>query len=409
MPESAVAAPPAPTPSPAPTPAPTPSSSPAPAAEKPTGINRAVAEMDAALARKPEAKPSVQPKADGKPTDDAKPDFDLATATEEQYDEAFKKAPPKWYKIYDGYKAKVGPKLKELQAAQTKLQQLESKPPSADNTAKIEVLEKQIKELEGTAKSREQRLIESDYARSDEYKKKYLDRYAKEKQTAIEEVKGLTVRYKEGDEDRQRPATEADFQKALRLPPGDQDAFIHETFGSSAFRVINRINEMNRIRSEASESVAQHTEAFQAKQIEDENLSKHERETFTKSRTEAHKALEEKWPALFSTKHYESDPDAKSKLEGGYAFVDKVDTDLEKMTPDDKAAFASVLRARAAAMPLADLLLTRAKAENDSLKAELAKYRGSDPGKEITDKGKGEGDDKKVGGIAAMAAKFDTR
>lgn len=414
MSEAAIATPPAapsPTPAPSPSPAPTPSPdpSPAPAAEKPQGIARAMAEMEASMAKPAAAKQEATPK-DGATPKDAKPEnFD--GLTDEQYDALFQKAGGKWHKAYEGYKAKVSPKLKEAQSLQAKIQELEAKTRTTPaDDAKIAEYEKRIEKLNADYESTQRRLAESDYSRSDEYKKKFLDRWQQERSTAIEEVKGLRAQYEDADGlMQQRAATESDFLKAINLPPGEQDDFIHKTFGASAWRVINRITEMARIKREALEAVNSHAESYKTKQQQEEAQGKQHKEQFTKSKTEAHRALEEKWPKLFSTKTYEADPEAKAALESGYAFVDRLETELDSMPPGDQAAFASVIRARSAALPLSELLRSRAEAEAASLREELAKYRGSDPGKETAGRAAKQVVEEQPKGIEGWARKFDQK
>lgn len=377
MPEIAPA-PPAPIPAPpAPTPAP-----PAPTPVKPSEM---AVSFDTVIPKaeppKPEpakpAAPAVVAKTP-EPTKEPPKPASATPTTEPEVD--WTKAPTKWYKIYEGYKGKTGKIISDLQE---KIKTLEAKPQTAAGNEKIEQYEKQIEELRKAHEDSQKRLIETDYARSDEYKKKYIEPFQREKQSAFEEVKGLQFIVKPATEDAEavtRQATEADFMEAMNLPPSRQGAFINEHFGASAWLVIQRIVELSRIKREAQYDVQNHAEQFQKTQQEQESKTKKELDFVKTERAKAHAELEEKWPALFSVKHYESDPDAKKMLEDGYAYVDRSEEEIDTMPPEEKAALASVLRARAASAPLLNLLLERQTAKITELEQELAKYRGSDPG-----------------------------
>jgi hypothetical protein len=114
--------------------------------------------------------------------------------------------------------------------------------------------------------------------------------------------------------------------------------------------------------------------------------------------------IEAEFPEL--TVAPKDDPEGAEALKRGYDFVDTVLKQLDSMTVKDRAEHNAVFRARVAASYLQEHQAVKLREERDNLLKELTELRGSDPGKggaKPTPTPPKEG----VGGIAAMAAKFD--
>lgn len=395
MPELDIAPPPT---APKPTPAPTPTPEPAPVPSEPKGpklsaTDRAAAEIESMVGlKKPDA---VAPKEPAKPAE-TKPG-EIPPEKPANVESEIKG--PKWYRTaLDEHKAKSQQTIASLQK---ELATAKTKPADAPDAKVVESLQSEIKQMRGLLKQKA-------YEHSDEFKGKYLDPYNNALSDAVEEVKSLSVRYQDGEEVKTRPATEGDFKKLMALPVEEQDARIEAMFGHSARRVFNHIADLNRIRREGHSALLKAREQEAAGEREQAETSKAQQKQFERARVDSQKAIEEKWPELFSADHYESDPDSKKILEDGYAYVDSILSQSAESDVNDRAAYASALRSRAAALPLVHSQLQKVKAEVESLKAELAKYRESDPGSPSSRKPVDTGEPKQLGGINEATEIFNT-
>lgn len=257
---------------------------------------------------------------------------------------------------------------------------LEARPQTPANDARIEQLQKLIDEKDGEVKTVKQRMAELDFTRSDEYSTRFVQPYNNELKRALEEVKGLTVTFQKDGEPQTRQATENDFQKAMKLPPDEQDNFIHDAFGRSAHRVINRINELSRIRAASEQAIADHSANFEKTKTERELAQKREQAEYDKHFSTAHDELKANPEFGSYVSENEADPEGSQIFKAELEKFDDFKTSMQSMTPKEAAATAALVRARFAAEPRRAAESKRDKAEIASLKAELAKLRGADPG-----------------------------
>jgi hypothetical protein len=234
-----------------------------------------------------------------------------------------------------------------------------------------------IDEKDGEVKTWKQRVEEADFTRSDEYSSKYVQPYQNEMKRAMEEVKALTVTFTVDGEPQTRAATENDFKKALALPPSEQDAFIHDTFGRSAHRVINRINELERIKLAANNAVTEFATNYEKNKTQRELDTKRQRDEWEKSLNESYTGFQKDPEIGKYVSESETDPDGtklyKAELERFDGFKVNAPT----------AADAATVRALYAMAPRLLQETKQLAAKVSSLEAELAKFRGADPGGEI--------------------------
>jgi hypothetical protein len=286
-------------------------------------------------------------------------------------------------------------------------------------------LDKRYKDLEGKAKipaidpklleNRDneikqlmERLARVDYRESKEYKERYVARIEQAYKNTIAEVEQLQVAYKEDTDGNPvyRKATRADFDRLMNMPVQDQDEYANKLFGRSANRVLGRLFELQRMDQEAINAVNEHSKNAETMAKEQTAKSQAEETRYNSMVEASHRELEENWPALF--KADEKDPEGTKALQAGYKFVDDLNKAAANLSPEEKAAYTAVLRARAAGFLKATLDNNRLRAEVDKLKEELGKKRKSDPGDTQEAKpvgGVSSGDDY-AGGIAAWASKF---
>lgn len=292
----------------------------------------------------------------------------------------------------------------ELQA---KLKELESKPrPTELDESKMRVLEQQLDELKNKSKSYQERLAELDYRQSDEFKEKYVLPWQNMYKRALDYVKQLGVMNELGEVE--RTATQEDFEAIRTLHPSLRRAKAKELFGDDAADVISYVRQLEEKKAEAEEAVQS-----RASNIEKINLEKRQKEeaeirSFSQITSTVTSALEKEFPDLFSRDHYKDQPEMRQLLDEGYAYVDDLAANKDKMNREEVAQMTAVVRARAAAFPILWTMLDNAKKELEKHTGKLEKIRSSDPGdgKIIVDGG-GSPAPVEVGGIDDMASKFN--
>lgn len=387
----------APAPAPAPEPPkPAAAPTPAPAPEKPatvteTPLSKAQAKMEKILgpdkkATKPEKPPT---------TDDT--------------DEKEIKSNPKAWRIFEAKKkawaekeAGFTTKTAELEK---KIAELSSKPnPTAADDTKLKALEARLAERENEFKSVKQKLAERDYAQSDEYAEKFVKPWNRAYADAYQYVEGLQVMDEEGNPARQ--ATKADFDKVKSTPLQQRRAVAKALFGEdSAADVVEYAKELDRIGKASDEAIKDHAQNWEKSSQEKAMAAQKDQEGFSKLVDESRKDIETKFPDYFSVDHYKDNPELQKALADGYAEYDSIVEGFSKLPPAEQAAHNTMARAWFAAFPLMHKKLTAANTELESLKAELARYRGSDPGATAPKTG-ATAPVEDIGGIAAMAGKF---
>lgn len=348
---------------------------------------------------KPEAKaPEVKPEA--KPeTKPAKKEFGDDEIEKERKSNPNHKA----WKILDSVKSKFAATETQLKA---EIARIQAKPvEGAGDAAKLAQLQKLLDEKDGELKSWKQRTEEADFTRSEQYTNQFVKPYQAEMKRAFDEVKNLTVTFTKDGEQQTRQATESDFRKAMSLPPDEQDAFIHEAFGRSAWRVINRINELNRIRSASEEAVKEFSENYEKNKAERELAQQREQEEYKRDFEAEHERIRKDADFGKYVSESETDPEGTQLLKSELEKFDGYKEAMQKMSGKDRAAVAALVRSRFAAAPRLQSEVKRQATKIAELEAELGKFRAADPGAKPS--GKGTPAVKQLGGIAELAASFD--
>jgi hypothetical protein len=361
--------------------------------DAPSALDRAAADIEAELkldgpitpdkpadaptdkpdAAKPDDKPS------DKPADAPKPDTTKPAGEPDFEAEAEKTIRPnaKAWKVFEGVKKKWASEREQMAA---KLKALESKPaPTAADDKRIEEYEKRIAEIDADRKKHAATIAELDYSRSEEYQQKHVARWER----IYKEGAAFTMRLNVVNADGEvvRKATQADFESIRLLPPEVRRSEAKKMFGDAASDVVEYVRDLERIRSEADAEIEQHKSSYEKTRAEKERQAKEQQQQYSQLRTEAQKSIEEKYPQFFSPEHYKDQPELQKKLVDGYAYVDGVLDKAETMPPDERAAFIAAIRSRAAHFPLAAARTAKLEAEVTRLTEELAKFKGSDPGK----------------------------
>ncbi len=335
-----------------------------------------------AAAPAPETKPADAPAPETKPAaaaPEAKPAAPAAKKdfTDDEIALARKEKPDhKAWKILDSVKARASQTETQLKSELAKLQAKPNETPA--DTARIEQLQKLIDEKDGEVKTWKQRVEEADFTRSEEYTTKYVQPYQNEKRRALDEVKKLTFRFTDTDGVQQtRPANEADFEKAMSLGASEQDEYLEAAFGKSAWRITNRINELERIRSASIQATQDFSTNYEKNKVARELEAKRQRETYEKELGDAYTGFQKDPEIGRYVSEAEDDPDGtklyKSELEKFDGFK----------TVQPTAADAATVRARYAMAPRLLHVTKQQQAKIASLEADLAKFRGADPGGEV--------------------------
>lgn len=284
------------------------------------------------------------------------------------------KKPSPW-KLVEDYKAKAT-------KAETELAELRKNVlPDHDRKA----LEERASKAEARAKELHQKLIDKDWAESDEYKKQQED-YSNTWKVAMAEMQGITVADGQGGE---REVTAHDLLAIVNMPMAQARKTAEELFGSFANDVMLH---RNKIRDMADNQ----QKTLEAKKAETLTKKQQEAEAQQKAMGELTKTISTTWQqeneAVLKDERYgqffkprEGDEHWNQRLAKGFELVDKAFAQNPadpKLTPEERAAVIrrhAAVRNRAAAWGAlrgeVESLQTQLKALNE----ELAQYKGTEP------------------------------
>jgi hypothetical protein len=359
----------------------------------------------------PEVKPAATPpKTEPAKAADVKPDAAKADPAkskpaepEEKID--WKTAPKHFRTAFERTAAEAAELRKKVENLPTleskvseyekRIKEIESKPVETKaDTELVAKYEKEIQNLQSTVR-------ELDYSKSKDFQEKYVQPLAKAYQKALAEATQLTVT----ENDVSRQATRADFDTIRSLPFGQRRAAARQMFGQDADVVLGHISRMEQLQQDGDEALASERTSGELRSKESRIKQQREQEEYGNLTKQAQAELEAEYPDLFVPS--KENPEDAEALTNGYALVDKAAKEAGAMTAKDRAAYNAVIRARAAAAPMLEKRLGRITAERDSLLAELAKFRESDPGSGGNKTAPVVAAEDEVGSIADMAKKFN--
>lgn len=292
----------------------------------------------------------------------------------------------------------VGEKQKEIETLQGKIKGFEGKRFWTDDDEKLsQQATQRLAQLEADLYGR-------DFRQSPDFKAQFQDKFDRLWSKGVETVKGLTVTWREGEEDKSRPATQQDLLRVVDAPASERYKLAKQLFGEDFTIVMDYANKLNDIREAADEAVSEKQKNYQSdtqRQAEQFKTVSTQIEQFVK---EAGENLVQKFPDVFSAK--EDEPEVAAALKKGFDFVDDARINQGKLNPNERAAKIAVIRAWSGAFPR--LMHDRSKlmAENAALREEIAKYNKSDPGNMGEGGGEGGGAGKDDGGSDELAAEF---
>jgi hypothetical protein len=359
---------------------------------KPTGIEALMNQLDGAAAAgkdissepKPAdpAKPATPKPEEAKPAT-PKPATPPAAAKPETKPEAkpqevdWSKAPPKWSKIYEEHKSKTNETIRSLEG---KIKSLETKPFEQPGDAKkLEAYEKQLAELRAEATDYKTKLVQRDYTQSDEYRRDYVEPAKRIYGDAI----AFVTRLKVTDGETERAATQADFDYIRTMPIDVRNKAAKALFGAdNAGDVLDFVKDIDRLRRSADIAAERHAQTHERTALEREGKTKQEKQQhddYYKASIEG-ASKHERWGKWLTDD--ENDPEGTKVFRDGLAKIQEITANMDKLPLDQRAAYSAFHHVLAAAAPRLELANSRLTAENEALKEELEKLRGTDPGAE---------------------------
>ena len=291
----------------------------------------------------------------------------------------------KLWSVVDAIKLKSGNVEAQLKA---ELNAIKSKPvEGAQDSARVKELEARLADMSEETKTWKQRVEEASYTHSEDYVNRFAKPYKAELERAIEEVKSLTMTLTKDGDTSTRQATEDDFRQAMELPLGRQGDFIHDTFGKSAYLVINRINRLREIKEASVAATSEHATNHEKTRLDKELSAKQEQKDYDSHFQAAAEAIKAHPNGGKYFSESEADPEGSALLKSGYERYDKLGSELPSMSPSDKAAVAAVVRSRFAAVPRLVSQIGKLEAKIAEFEAERGQLQAADPGAKINGTG----------------------
>lgn len=256
---------------------------------------------------------------------------------------------------------------------------------------------------EQRAKQLEAELYARDYRESPEFKDAYEGKWQRAYANAVDETTAIQVTDAEGNV---RMATQADFNRVLQAPKGQQWIIAKELFGDAAQAVLAHRTNLKQIESDAGEVLMKQRATFEQQKKESALNSQKMGERFTQAHAGVDSSLEQKYPEYFAQDPTDTEANEAQKL--GLSLVDDSLKAAENLSVEDRAARSALIRRWAGSFPRMVHVNRKLKAELESAQKTIAKLKGSDPGEggETTPSGKsGKSDD--GGGVDALIKEFE--
>lgn len=346
----------------------------------------------------PPAKPAPAAKA---PPTPAKPDPKPAPAPPKAAAPAAEK-PLDWQTAPEQFRA-AHEKLVQVHKQETTRFQTELE----KNTAKMRELEgkkfltpdqeQRYAKLEQDQQQLQAELYARDYRESPEFKAKYEAKGKAIYGRIGNELKSIRVM----DGENERPATMADFQKIQALGDSqvEQRRAARAMFGDDADVVIGAARELQSLHDQANEEIEAKRNGFQSERENKVKQTEQQRAESMQAFNEHDRLLTEKFPHYFAP--IDGNDEFNKAMDEGLRYVDATSAELANKTPQEAAHATAMLRRFAGAFPGMQVLLKQKDAELTTLREQVTKLRGSDPG-ELGEGGGGGGDKAELGGTDAF-------
>jgi hypothetical protein len=327
---------------------------------------------------KPESAPETKLAPEPKPEDRPAPEPESTLAPEGKAP-ADKKEKANPWKLLDEYKSRAANLEKELSEARKGI---------ADPKER-EAMSQQLKTSQDRLKELESEIRHVNYSKSQEFQDKYVKPYEQAWKRSMDNLKELTFMDPQSEEE--RPISPQDMLQLINMPLRQAREVAVKLFGDFANDVMSHRNEIRRLFEDQSNALE---EARKNGELREEALKKQVQEWNSKATkevdelwTKANQEISgnEKFVKFF--KPVEGDDDGNSRLVKGYEMVDKAfsgkDPKDPRLTPEQRTELVrlhAAVRHRAAGFGRLAFFYEKAMSELASTKAELDKYRKSEPG-----------------------------
>jgi hypothetical protein len=337
-----------------------------------------------------EAKPApvIAPK--GKPAPVA-PTLDWKTAPAE-----FRASHEKQRQEFEQAKTQSATELGKLNARLAELDK--RKVLTVEQEAEYQKKDERIQQIESDLYSR-------DYRESPEFKDKFETPWKDKYSAALGEIKGLNVTFKENDEDKQRPATKADFDRVLESSTVTAARRVaKELFGEDADVALEYRAALRQIEDAGNKEVEAKREGW--------NQNKQGMVASMEANKAAGKTAYDEYTTLLSQKYPEhfaedaANPEASTALKSGLEYVHSLGASVGSATPQEAAKSAAIVTMMAGSWSRNIVVIKQLRAQLEAKESELAKYRKSAPGGEEGVSGDA-GAKPKGGGSDALALTVD--
>jgi hypothetical protein len=287
--------------------------------------------------------------------------------------EAKKKVSP--WKLVEEYKARLATLEKEV--ADAKTTRLDPKE-KEDLTTRLSAAEKRAQDLDEHIKY-------VDYTKSREFAEKYQKPYEEAWKKAMGELGELVIDDPTSPNG-SRPITPDDLLELVNMPLQKARELANATYGDFADDVMTHRKEIKNLFEAQQKGLAEARKLGLDRTKKIQEFQQHITKTIVDHWNKANQEVvaDEKLARFF--KPVAGDEESAKRLERGYKLSDKafaVDSRDPRLTPqqrEDAVRTHAAVRNRAAAFGHAVYLLEKAEAEVKSLKAELDKYRSTEPG-----------------------------
>lgn len=347
---------------------------------------------------KPADKPTPPPKPpEAKPRVESKPE----PKAEAPKADPFANAPKQLRERLQQLEGELGKTKTEKQAEidrlNARVREYENKPSLTPE------MEKKMQAAEERASKLEAELYANDYRQSPEFKSQFEGRWNKAYKDATDEVSGLTVKFMDGEENKERPAVKQDFDRILALPYAEQSRAARLAFGEDSSVVLTHRNNLRGIETSAEEAIASRKADFDKKKSEFVRGQEETTKNFNRTYQDSDREIVAAHPKFFGDDP--DDPKSNEQYQKGLTFVDE--SASGNFTPEERASRAAIVRRWAAHFPRAVHRINVLEAKLAEKDAEIDKFRGSSPGSiEPGQGGKGAGGDEKLN-TAKLAEMFD--
>ena len=267
--------------------------------------------------------------------------------------------------------------------------------------------EKRYKTMEDRQQTLEAELYTRDYRASPEFTEKFQKRADRVFDKVNKELKGMTVKYQDGEEDKTRAANIADFTRirALNDSLSEQRKLAKSLFGEDADIVLSHARELSTIEEEANEEIATRQKTYAETRKQAEERQANEAREYQNHRTTFEKQIIEKYPQHFGEDP--ANPEVNEALKQGLGFIDATIAGAGKMNVEERAMKNSLVRLMAGSWQRNIVRIRQLESKIEELTGDLGKLRKSDPGSGGAAPPLHSGVALRPKGIEGMAAEFD--